>query len=187
MFLFINILLSEPFFVALGNSIADELKKLHEEGQSIEGFSNFLLNDEKSHNYKAQAIYSGLKRCEEVNQIKEMLKMLQDAERSILLRFPGIGQAIRKLTFYIDRAATRTVSSHILNKSMAATFEDGVENEPFRNAISDAAAAAATAPACTTCSLFSAILRLCALISFDRSSDAILPYFPNIAAQRQYL
>ena len=75
----INILLSEPFFVALGNSIADELKKLHEEGQSIEGFSNFLLNDEKSHNYKAQAIYSGLKRCEEVNQIKEMLKMLQDA------------------------------------------------------------------------------------------------------------
>lgn len=140
----INILLSEPFFAALGNSIADELKKLHEKGQSFESFSNFLLSDEKSHNYKAQAIYSGLKRCDEVNQIKEMLKMLQDAERSIILRFPGLGQAIRKLSFYINRAATRTVSSHILNKSIAATLDDGVENESFRSAVSNAAATGST-------------------------------------------
>ena len=81
----INILLSEPFFAALGNSIADELKKLHEKGQSLESFSNFLLSDEKSHNYKAQAIYSGLKRCDEVKQIKEMLKMLQDAFNNFAL------------------------------------------------------------------------------------------------------
>ena len=140
----INILLSEPFFAALGNSIADELKKLHEKEQSLESFSNFLLNDEKSHNYKAQAIYSGLKRCDEVNQIKEMLKMVQDAERSIVLRFPGIGQAIRKLSFYINRAATRTVSSHILNKSVTATFDDGVDNEAFRSAVSNAAATGST-------------------------------------------
>ena len=140
----INVLLSEPFFAALGNSIADELKKLHEKGQSLESFSNFLLNDEKSHNYKAQAIYSGLKRCDEVNQIKEMLKMIQDAERSIILRIPSIGQAIRKLSFYINRAATRTVSSHILNKSIAATLEDGIENESFRSAVSNAAATGST-------------------------------------------
>lgn len=136
----INILLSEPFFAALGNSIADELKKLYEEGQSLEDFSKFLLNDEKSHNYKAQAIYSGLKRCDEVSQIKEMLKDVQDAERSITLRFPGLGLAIKKLVFYIDRAATRTVSSRILNRSISANLDDGLENEVFKNAVADAAA-----------------------------------------------
>ena len=97
----INLLLSEPFFAALGNSIADELKKLLEEGQSLEDYSQFLLNDDKSHNYKAQAIYSGLKRCDEVAQIKDLIRSVQDAERTVTLHFPGIGTAIRKLFFIL--------------------------------------------------------------------------------------
>lgn len=136
----INMLLSEPFFAALGNSIADELKKLLEDGQSLEDYSQFLLNDDKSHNYKAQAIYSGLKRCDEVAQIKDLIRSVQDAERTVTLHFPGIGTAIRKLFFYIDRAANRTISSRVFNKSLAAELEDGVENTPFIHAVSDAAA-----------------------------------------------
>lgn len=136
----INMLLSEPFFAALGNSIADELKKLLEDGQSLEDYSQFLLNDDKSHNYKAQAIYSGLKRCDEVAQIKDLIRSVQDAERTVTLHFPGIGNAIRKLFFYIDRAANRTISSRVFNNSLAAELEDGVENTPFIHAVSDAAA-----------------------------------------------
>ena len=136
----INLLLSEPFFAALGNSIADELKKLLEDGQSLEDYSQFLLNDDKSHNYKAQAIYSGLKRCDEVAQIKDLIRSVQDAERTVTLHFPGIGTAIRKLFFYIDRAANRTISSRVFNNSLAAELEDGVENTPFIHAVSDAAA-----------------------------------------------
>ena len=44
----INILLSEPFFAALGNSVAEELKKLMDDGQTLEDFSGFLLDDNKS-------------------------------------------------------------------------------------------------------------------------------------------
>ena len=136
----INLLLSEPFFAALGNSIADELKKLLEEGQSLEDYSQFLLNDDKSHNYKAQAIYSGLKRCDEVAQIKDLIRSVQDAERTVTLHFPSIGTAIRKLFFYIDRAANRTISSRVFNNSLAAELEDSVENTPFINAVSSATA-----------------------------------------------
>lgn len=136
----INMLLSEPFFAALGNSIADELKKLLEDGQSLEDYSQFLLNDDKSHNYKAQAIYSGLKRCDEVAQIKDLIRSVQDAERTVALHFPGIGTAIRKLFFYIDRAANRTISSRVFNDRLAAELEDGTENTPFIQAVSNAAA-----------------------------------------------
>lgn len=136
----INLLLSEPFFVALGNSISDELKKLLEKDQSLEEYSQFLLNDEKSHNYKAQAIYSGLKRCEDVIQIKELIRSVEDAERTVTLHFPAIGFGLRKLFFYIDRAANRTISSGVFNRSLSAELEDGVENSAFKKAISTAAA-----------------------------------------------
>jgi len=136
----IDLLLSESFFVALGNSIADELRKLLEDGQSLEDYSQFLLNDEKSHNYKAQAIYSGLKRCGEVVQIKELIRSVEDAQRTVALRFPGIGSAIRKLFFYIDRAANRTISSRVINRCLSAELEDGVENKAFKQAISNASA-----------------------------------------------
>lgn len=136
----INLLLSEPFFAALGNSIADELKNLLEDGQSLEDYSQFLLNDEKSHNYKAQAIYSGLKRCDEVAQIKELIRSVQDAEKTVTLHFPGIGTAIRKLFFYIDRAANRTISSRVFNNSLSAELEEGIENSSFKQAVSNASA-----------------------------------------------
>lgn len=135
----INLLLSEPFFAALGNSIADELKKLLEDGQSLEDYSQFLLNDEKSHNYKAQAIYSGLKRCDEVVQIKELIRSVEDSQRTVALHFPGIGMAIRKLFFYIDRAANKTISSRVFNKFLSTELEDGIENIAFKKAISTAA------------------------------------------------
>lgn len=136
----VNMLLSEPFFAALGNSIADELKNLHEKGQSLEDFSNFLLDDVKSHNYKAQAIYSGLKRCDEVAQIKEMLKQIEESERVLTLRFSGIGLAVRKLVFYVERSATRTISSRILNQSLSAELDEGIENDPLKEALQSAAA-----------------------------------------------
>ena len=136
----INLLLSEPFFAELGNSISDELKKLLEDGQSLEEYSQFLLNDEKSHNYKAQAIYSGLKRCGEVAQIKELIRSVQDAKRTVTLHFPGIGAAIGKLFFYIDRAANRTISSKVFNRSLSVDLEDGVENTSFKQAVANAAA-----------------------------------------------
>lgn len=58
----INELLSERVFSALGDSIATEFRKLHEDGQSLDDYSNFLLDDDRSHNCKAQAIYAGLKK-----------------------------------------------------------------------------------------------------------------------------
>ncbi len=52
----LNLLLTEPFFAAIGNSIANELKELFVENQTIEEYSEFLLND-SSKNYKAIAIF----------------------------------------------------------------------------------------------------------------------------------
>lgn len=138
----IDSLLNEPFFAALGNSIADELKNLKEDNQSLEDYSSFLLDDKRSHNYKAQAIYSGLKRCDEVIQIKELIKSVEDAERTIELHFPGLGTAIKKLFFYIDRSAYRTISSRVLNESLSARLEDGDENTVFKQVVFDASSTA---------------------------------------------
>lgn len=136
----INLLLSEPFFAALGNSVADELKKLLDDGQSLEDYSQFLLNEEKSHNYKAQAIYSGLKRCDEVREIKNLIREALDAERTVTLRFPSIGKALQKCFFYIDRAANRTISSAVFSKSLSSELDDGIENISFKEAVSNASA-----------------------------------------------
>ena len=135
----INFLLTEPFFAAIGNSVAEELKSLYSADQSLEDFSEFLLNDEASHNYKGLAIYSGLKQCVEVTQIKGLIKDLQDAERVITAKLPFLGKAFSKLSFYITEAAKRTISSSVLNRSMMTTFEDGTKNEPFNQAVKAAA------------------------------------------------
>lgn len=131
----INFLLTEPFFAAIGNSVAEELKSLYSPEQSLEDFSEFLLDDEVSHNYKGLAIYSGLKQCAEVTQIRGLIKELQDAERIITVRYPFLGKAFSKLSFYITEAAKRTISSSVLNRSMMTSFEDGTKNEPFNEAV----------------------------------------------------
>ena len=134
----INSLLTEPFFAAIGNSIAKELKELYSSEQTLEDFSEFLLDDESSHNYKALAIYSGLKQCSEVSQIKDLIKDLQNAERIVTVRCPYLGKSFSKLSFYIARAAQRTISSRILNRSMTAEFEENTTNNAFRSAIRSA-------------------------------------------------
>lgn len=134
----LNSLLTEPFFAAIGNSIADELKELHSPEQSLEEFSNFLLNDDLSHNYKALAIYSGLKKCSEVSQIQLLIKKIQNDNRIISLRCPCIGNAYSKLTFYIIEAAQKTISSRALNLSLSSEDED-TENQAFHTAIKNAA------------------------------------------------
>lgn len=58
----IDRLLAEPLFSAIGNSISEELEKLMPENQSLEDFSNeFMLNPDAD-NFKALAIYTGLKK-----------------------------------------------------------------------------------------------------------------------------
>ena len=90
----LDLLLTEPFFAAIGNSISNELKELFSENQSMEEYSEFLLK-ESSQNYKAIAIYAGLKKCEEVNQIKGIIKEIEESTRNILIRFPLLGRAIQ--------------------------------------------------------------------------------------------
>jgi len=131
----INSLLTEPFFAAIGNSIAEELKTLYSPEQQLEEFSEFLLNDEESHNYKALAIYSGLKQCSEVAQIKELIKNIHTSERVITVKCPYLGKAMSKLCFYITHAANKTISTRLLNRSMMARFDDGSENELFTKAV----------------------------------------------------
>lgn len=131
----INFLLSEPFFAAIGNSIADELRTLYSADQELEEFSKFLLDDEKSQNYKALAIYTGLKKCSEVTQIKELVKNVQTAERLITVKCPYFGKSLSKLSFYITHAATKTVSAGMLHRSMRAKMRDGSDNALFHEAV----------------------------------------------------
>ena len=133
----LNSLLTEPFFAAIGNSIANELEELHSSEQSIEAFSDFLLNDDLSHNYKALAIYSGLKKCTEVSQIQSLIKRIQDDNRIVSLRCPCVGTAYAKLTFYIIEAAQKTISSRAFNLSLSSE-NDGDENDDFHDAIKNA-------------------------------------------------
>ncbi|MBO5351663.1 MAG: hypothetical protein J6A77_00005 [Lachnospiraceae bacterium] len=135
----LNLLLTEPFFAAIGNSIANELKELFTENQTIEEYSEFLIS-EKSKNYKALAIYSGLKKCTEVSQINEIIRKLEESNRNILMRFPIIGKSIQKLIFYITSPAEQAISSHSLNKSLFYTMDDGETNELLKEVLKDAAA-----------------------------------------------
>lgn len=135
----LNLLLTEPFFAAIGNSIANELKELFVENQTIEEYSEFLLND-SSKNYKAIAIYSGLKKCSEVKQINDIIKQLEESNRNILMRFPLFGRALQKLSFYITTPAEQAISSHALNKSLAYIMDDGDTNDLLKSVLKDAAA-----------------------------------------------
>lgn len=135
----VEFIINRAFFAAIGNSIANELKELFTENQTMEEYSEFLMND-SSKNYKAIAIYSGLKKCSEVNQINEIIKQLEESNRNVLMRFPLFGKSIQKLTFYITKPAEQSISSHSLNKSLSYTMEDGDTNDLLKSVLRDAAA-----------------------------------------------
>lgn len=131
----INELLSERVFSALGDSIATEFRKLHEDGQSLDDYSNFLLDDDRSHNCKAQAIYAGLKNCDEVTKIENLIKEYEEIQRTVSIYFPCIGMALDSLFFYIRKGAKRTISPAIFNRSVLPTLDDDRENSVFIKAI----------------------------------------------------
>ena len=98
-----------------------------------------MLNNDESYNYKLQAIYSGLRHCDEVSQIKELLRSVQDAERTISLYFPGIGTAINKIFFNIDYTARLTFSIRFHIDNLSAKFDpNDAQNTNFIQAVSKA-------------------------------------------------
>ena len=131
----INDLLTERVFSALGDSIASEFRKLYVEGQSLDDFSAFLLNDDKSHNYKAQAIYAGLKKCDEVAKIEGLIKEFDEVQRTVALYFPCIGMALSKIFYYINQGAKRTMHPAIFNRAVLPASSDGTKNTAFIKAI----------------------------------------------------
>ena len=120
--------------------MAAEFRKLYENGQSLEEYSAFLLDDNRSHNCKAQAIYAGLKHCDEVSKIDGLIKEFEEIQRTISLYFPCIGMALSRLFFYIRKGAKRTMDPTILNRSVLPAFDDGTENTIFMDAITRAKA-----------------------------------------------
>ena len=134
----IDELLSERVFSAVGDSISNEFRKLHENEQSLDEYSALLIDDNKSHNYKAQAIYAGLKHCDEVGKIDNLIKEFGDVAQTVSLHLPCIGMALQKLFFYIEEAAKRTISPAVFSKSVSATFGDGTPNTSFDQAITNA-------------------------------------------------
>ena len=131
----IDDLLSERVFSALGDSIASEFRKLHEDGQSLDDFSDFLLDDDKSHNYKAQAIYAGLKNCDEVTKIEGLIKEFDEVQRTVSLHFPCIGMALHKIFYYIRQGAKRTMHPTIFSRAVLPALPDGTKNTAFIQAI----------------------------------------------------
>ena len=132
----IDELLTERVFSALGDSIASEFRKLHEDGQSLDDFSDFLLDDDKSHNYMAQAIYAGLKHCDEVARLDGLIKEFEEVARTVSVYLPCIGTALNKLFFYIETAAKRTMSPAIFSKSLQhASFQSAIHDAKSKNSL----------------------------------------------------
>ena len=91
-------LLSEPVFSAIGNGIAEELEKYMVEGQSLEEFNKkFMLNAEND-NYKALAIYMGMKKCNEIDEIDKVISSIEDCRRSMITQLPIVGRVISMAT-----------------------------------------------------------------------------------------
>ena len=130
-------LLSEPLFSAIGNSIAEELEALNTDNQSLEEFSNDFLLNEESRNYKALAIYMGLKRCDEVKEITKIAEEIEECQRNIISKFPVLGKAFLNLSFYITLPAEKAVTSGILNANIQYIV-DGEENEGLKRAVNSA-------------------------------------------------
>lgn len=111
-------LLSEPVFSAIGNGIAEELEKYMVEGQSLEEFNKkFMLNAEND-NYKALAIYMGMKKCNEIDEIDKVISSIEDCRRSMITQLPIVGRVISILSKFVTLPAERAITARILNNNL---------------------------------------------------------------------
>lgn len=133
----INRLLAEPFFSAVGNSIAEELDKLMPENQSLEDFSNNFMLNADADNYKSLAIYTGMKKCTEVEEISSLIEQLEACHRNIISKLPTFGRALSDLSFYTTLPAERAITTKILNINLKFIVDDG-ENEGLKKMVSEA-------------------------------------------------
>jgi hypothetical protein len=133
----IDRLLAEPFFSAIGNSISEELQGFMPDNQSLEEFSNeFMLNPEAD-NFKALAIYTGMKKCSEIKEIADVIESLDSCQRNIISKLPLLGRVFSDLSLYIVLPAERTITTRILNMNLKFIV-DGEENEGLKRVISEA-------------------------------------------------
>lgn len=130
-------LLSEPVFSAIGSGISEELEKIMPDNQSIEDFTNdFMLNADND-NYKALAIYLGMKKCPEIEEINKIISKIEECHRNIVSKFPVLGKVYSDLAFYIILPAERAVTAGILNRNLKFIVDDE-ENEGLKRMLNEA-------------------------------------------------
>ncbi len=130
-------LLSEPVFSAIGNGIAEELEKYMPEDQSLEDFTNDFMLNTSGDNYKALAIYMGMKKCTEIDEIDSVISSIEGCHRNIVSKFPVLGKALSMLSYYVTLPAERAITAKILNNNLK--FEvNGEENEGLKKMLEEA-------------------------------------------------
>ena len=130
-------LLSEPVFSAIGNGIAEELEKYMPEGQSLETYTNDFMLNSSGDNYKALAIYMGMKKCDEINEIDEVITNIEECHRNMVSKFPVMGKSFSMLSYYVTLPAEKAITAKILNNNLK--FEvDGKENEGLKRMLEEA-------------------------------------------------
>lgn len=132
----LNKQLSESLFAAIGTSISNELRPMFE-GYTVESFSKWLLSEDSS-NFKAQAIYMGLQKCDGVKEIQVLIDRIEDSQRTISTTFPQLGRAIRALLFYVTKPANFCISTRNLNGNLK--FSNDEENVGIKEAVKQAQA-----------------------------------------------
>lgn len=132
----LNKQLSESLFAAIGTSISNELRPMYD-GYTIESFSKWLLSEESS-NFKAQAIYMGLQKCDGVKEIQILIDRIEDSQRAISSTFPQLGRAVRALLFYVTKPANFCISTRNLNGNLK--FSNDEENAGIKEAVKQAQA-----------------------------------------------
>lgn len=129
-------LLSESLFAAIGTSISNELRPMFE-GYTIESFSKWLLSEDSS-NFKAQAIYMGLQKCDGVKEIQVLIDKIEDSQRAISTTFPQLGRSVRALLFYVTKPANFCTSTAYLSRNLK--FYNDEENAGIKEAVKRAQA-----------------------------------------------
>lgn len=130
----LNKLLSESLFAAIGTSISNELRPMFS-GYTIETFSKWLLSEDSS-NFKAQAIYMGLQKCDGVKEIQILIDKIEDSQRTISTSFPQLGRAFRALLFYVTKPANFCISTRNLNGNLK--FSNDEDNAGIKEAVKQA-------------------------------------------------